>query len=106
MYRIASNHTINFLKSAHKKYSSSNELNIELLTNEDNLEDNVVKEEDLNTVIHYIEELLSEKHKKIMYLHYFSGLTVNEISETLQIPIKTIYKAIKSSIEKIKKEVT
>jgi DNA-directed RNA polymerase specialized sigma24 family protein len=40
-----------------------------------------------------------------MFLHYFSGLTVKEIGESTDIPEKTIYKAIKTSIEKIKKEV-
>jgi len=53
-----------------------------------------------------MKQVLSIKHQHIVSLHYFSGLTVKEISETMTIPEKTIYKALKTSIEKIKKEVT
>ena len=65
----------------------------------------MIEEERVKKILKLIHQLLSDKHQKIMLLHFFSGLTVKEISETLDVPEKTNYKAIKSSIEKIKKEV-
>jgi DNA-directed RNA polymerase specialized sigma24 family protein len=37
-------------------------------------------------------------------LHYFSGLSVKEIREVTGVPDKTIYHALQSSIDKIKKQ--
>ncbi len=106
MYRIASNHTINYLKSSYKRHKTSSEVNLDILESTEDIEEQTIKQEDLSTVIMVMKNTLSEKHQQIMFLHYFSGLTVKEISETLKIPIKTIYKAIKTSLDKIKKEVT
>jgi len=106
LYRISSNHTINYLKSSRYKKHSRNELDTSLLKDESNIEEELIKENQIKEIIHIMKKKLSDKHQKILILHYFSGLTVKEISHTLEIPEKTIYKALKSSIEKIKKEVT
>jgi RNA polymerase sigma factor (sigma-70 family) len=73
---------------------------------DENIEEKVVKDSQINRIITVMKNILSDKHLQIMQLYYFSELTVKEIAETMTIPEKTIYKAIKSSIEKIKKEVT
>lgn len=105
MYRIAHNHVINHLKSSKVQLYSSNIEEIDVLEADEDIEDAMIREEKINQVIKAIEKRLKKKHKDIMYLHYFSGLSVKEVSEVLDIPDKTIYHAIDSSIAKIKEEV-
>lgn len=105
LYRISSNHTLNYLNSSSYKKKSKNELDTSLLVDNSNIEEEIIKEKQIKEVIKIMKRKLSDKHQKILILNYFSGLTVKEISLTLEIPEKTIYKALKSSIEKIKKEV-
>ncbi len=106
LYRISSNHTINYLKSAYYKRKTSSELDTTYLESDIDIEEELIKDQEIRQILKIIKRKLSEKHQKIIILHYFSGLSVKEIGQILNIPEKTIYKAIKSSIEKIKKEVT
>ena len=55
-------------------------------------------------IIITIEKVLKTKAKNIIYLHYFSDISHNEISKITGIPVQTIYKSIQSSIEKIRNE--
>jgi RNA polymerase sigma-70 factor (ECF subfamily) len=106
LYRVSTNHTLNFLKSKDYKNNYTNSIYEEATIKSDSsIEEDIVKEEKINQIKKLIDKLLKPKHQEIMFLHYFSGLTVKEIGETTDIPEKTIYKAIKTSIEKIKKEV-
>lgn len=106
IYKIASNHTINHLKSKQHQNLYQTDLYEEgTNASSDDIEESIVKEEQLNNVVTVMKRVLKTKHLKIMMLHYFSNLTVNEISETMDIPTKTIYKALKSSVEKIRLEV-
>ncbi len=106
LYRIASNHTMNYLNSkAYRNKFTVSTYEEETIESNGNIEEDIVKDEKINQIKSLMDKLLKPKHKEIMYLHYFSGLTVKEIGETTDIPEKTIYKAIKTSIEKIKKEV-
>lgn len=106
LYRIASNHTLNYLKSSKYKKKSKYELDTSLLIDEEDIEEEIIKEKQIKEILKIAKKRLSDKHFKILILHYFSGLSVKEVSWTLEIPEKTIYKALKSGIEKIKKEVT
>ncbi len=106
MYRISKNYLLNYLKS--KKYRERQkvfEYDDKLNSGDEDLVENAINDERIHLILKTMEKLLKPKHYEIMHLHYFSNLSVKEISETLNIPDKTIYKAIKSSIEKIKKEV-
>ncbi len=105
LYKLAANHTINFLKSAHKKHQTTSEVDLNLLSDNIDLEESLIKDEQVNTIITLMRNTLSKKHQQIFSLHYFSNLSVKEISEVLDIPQKTIYKALKTSVIKIKKEV-
>ncbi len=106
LYRIASNHTINYLNSAfHRKHTAS-DIDTSFLEDETDIEAEAIKAERIRMIVAAMKKRLSKKHQNIVALHYFSGLSVKEISETLDIPDKTIYKALKSSIDKIKQEVT
>jgi RNA polymerase sigma-70 factor (ECF subfamily) len=106
LYRIASNHTINHLNSKRYKSHVDGEVDTSLLASDDDVEAKTVKDDQLDRIVAAMKKVLIPKHQKIVALHYFSGLSVQEISETLEIPDKTIYKALKTSIEKIKEEVT
>ena len=106
LYRISKNYVINYLKSAHNKINRNNLLyDDEINKSEENIETQAVQNDQIDRIIAVMEKVLKPKHQEIMQLYYFSNLTVKEISETMNIPDKTIYKAINSSIEKIKKEV-
>jgi len=106
MYRIGRNHVLNHLNSAkHKLKKKTYEYDDEINRSDDNIEKQAVKDDQINRILMAMEKVLKPKHYQIMQLHYFSNLTVQEISEVMQIPDKTIYKAIKTSIEKIKEEV-
>jgi len=106
IYRISSNHTLNFLK---KKSNRLNRFTYEYddAINEanDDVEASAIKDERINQVLKAMEKVLKPKHYQIISLHYFSNLSPREISESTGIPLKTVYKAIKSSIQKIKEEV-
>ena len=105
LYRIANNETINYLKSAQVRYKTTSELDTSRLVSAEDIENQAIHDEDINQVISIMKKVLSSKHQKIMMLHYFSNLTVKDIGHVMEIPEKTIYKALKSSVEKIKKEV-
>jgi len=106
MYRISKNHVINYLKSSKSKINRNNlEYDDSINKSDENVEESVIKDNQINMILKAMEKILSPKNYEIMHLHYFSNLTVKEISQTLSIPDKTIYKAIKSSINKLKKEV-
>ena len=107
IYRISSNHTINFLKS--KKYRESqltNEFEEYQQSSTIDIEKEIIEDEQINTIRNAIMKVLKPKHQQIMILHYFAHLQVKEISSIIDVPEKTIYNALKSSVEKIKKEVT
>jgi RNA polymerase sigma-70 factor (ECF subfamily) len=106
LYRIASNHTINYLNSKAYTSRATSEVDVTLLEGQDDLIANVIKDEQLNRIVQAMKKVLIKKHQAILSLHYFSGLSVKEISESLQISDKTIYKALKTGIERIKQEVT
>jgi RNA polymerase sigma-70 factor (ECF subfamily) len=107
LYRISKNHVLNYLNSSKAKMKNKTyEYDDSLNSTDENIEEKAVKDNQINRIIKAMKNILSDKHLQIMQLYYFSELTVKEIAETTAIPEKTIYKAIKSSIEKIKKEVT
>ena len=106
IYRITTNHTYSYIKSKSYRQAKNNiEYNDLVFQDKTNPQDKLLKEEKINLILKVIEDLLKPKHYAIMSMHFFSYLTVKENSETLNIPQKTIYKAIKTSIEKIRKEV-
>lgn len=105
MYRISSNEMMNYLNSSYYKKKANYELETGLLVSGEDIESETIKEETVSHLVSIMKNVLKDKHLEIMTLHYFSNLSVKEISKTMEIPEKTIYKALKSSIEKIKKEV-
>jgi RNA polymerase sigma-70 factor (ECF subfamily) len=107
LYRVSANHTYNYLnKKSTRLNSYTYEYDDSINQASEDIEENAIKDERLNLIIQAMEKVLSPKHYQIISLHYFSNLSPKEISESTNIPLKTVYKAIKSSIKKIKEEVT
>lgn len=107
MYKILSNYMISYLRKKKLDYynvETENEFDYLDIEKED-VEEQIIKDEQMKQVVSAMKDTLNKKQLQIMTLHYFSGLTAKEISETTQIPLKTIYKSIKSSIEKLRKVV-
>lgn len=105
MYRVTSNYVINYINSKEYRQNGTLEFKDYTTTSSEDIEKDIAKEEQINSILKVMSSILSKKHYKIMLLHYFSNLSVKEISESTEIPEKTIYKAIKTSIAKIKLEV-
>lgn len=106
LYRIASNHTINYVNSSSYKAHVSTDVDLSLLEGDDDILEATIKDEQMNRIVQAMKSVLIKKHQRIVSLHYFSGLSAKEISEALGIPDKTVYKALKTSIQKLKQEVT
>jgi RNA polymerase sigma-70 factor (ECF subfamily) len=106
IYRVSANHTYNFLKKKSNQFNQYTYEYDDAINKADvDVEKEAIKSDQINRVILAMKKVLKPKHYKIISLHYFSNLTPKEISESTNIPLKTVYKAIKSGIERIKKEV-
>lgn len=106
IYRVSANHTFNYLnKKSNQMHMYTHAYDDEINQASEDVEANAIKDRRINRIIKAMEKVLKPKHYQIMSLHYFSNLSPKDISETTNIPLKTVYKAIKSSIEKIKEEV-
>ena len=105
MYRVANNHILSYLKSKDNRNNGHIEYDDAFQKGNTDIEKEIEKEEEINLILKIMNSILKPKALKIMMLHYFSELSVKEISESTMIPEKTIYKSIKSSLDKIKKEV-
>ncbi len=106
LYRVTTNLVYNYFSSAeYRRKQSTYSYDDTINQSRDNVEENTVVEKQIEEIVKAMKKVLKKKHYNIMMLHYFSQLTVKEISGTMDVPEKTIYKAIKSSIAKIKKEV-
>jgi RNA polymerase sigma-70 factor (ECF subfamily) len=106
LYRISNNHVLNYVKS--KDYKSHNTLmDYEDYYQSDatDIEAELIKDEKIKQVISIMKDTLKPSHQKIFILHYFAGKSVKEIVEILGEKEKTVYYALQSGIEKIKKEV-
>lgn len=99
IYRIATNHMINYFK---KRKIEVIPLNFDIKSGDDIL-DKYIEDERINDIASVISTLLSNKQKQVMIPHLFSDMSAKEISESLNIPLKTVYSNINVSTEKIKK---
>ncbi|MBN2604518.1 MAG: RNA polymerase sigma factor [Bacilli bacterium] len=106
LYRISHNYTLNYIKSWNRRKTNEYYTDQEdMLASDENIEEKMIRDTQINTIIKAIEKVLKAKSKKIIYLHYFSDLSPKEIAEVTKIPVQTVYKSINSSLEKIRVEV-
>lgn len=106
IYRISSNHTFNYLsKKSNRINNFTYEYDDSINQSSEDVEERAIKDKQIDRILKAMEKVLKPKHYQIMSLHYFSDLSAKDISETMGVPLKTVYKAIESSVEKVKKEV-
>lgn len=105
IYRISHNHVINHFKKAYKKHELKvDDMFLDYFNNSEDVLEQFIQIDDSITIVQTMERILNSKHLKIMNLYFFSNLTKDEISVSLNIPVKTIYNTINLSIKKIRNE--
>lgn len=105
IYRIAYHHVINYFKSYYYKNKViQDHTYFDNLSDDQDILEYCIKQESVKEVLIAMKKCLNKKHHKIMNYHFFSELSNNEISEELNIPVKTIRNVISLSIKKIQKE--
>ncbi|MDN4606729.1 sigma-70 family RNA polymerase sigma factor [Sporosarcina highlanderae] len=89
LYRIAVNECHNYFKSwAYRKMEISN-LFGHLLVNKDTPEKKILQKESDDHIVKMIEGL-PLKYREVIWLHYYSELTVTEIGSVLNCPVNTV----------------
>lgn len=89
LYRIAVNECHNYFNSwAYRRMEISNLLG-NLLVNKDTPEGKVIQKESDDNVAKLIEGL-PLKYREVIWLHYYSELTVVEIANVLDCPVNTV----------------
>ncbi|MBI9010329.1 MAG: sigma-70 family RNA polymerase sigma factor [Tenericutes bacterium] len=102
LYRIAHNVVINNFKNAYNKYRINIDDEIlDSLKDNDNILAKLVEKEKVEDIINLMNKHLNSKHLRVMYLYFFSELSIKEISDHLNIPNKTVNNIITLSIKKI-----
>lgn len=104
IYRIAYNHTMNYYRSSYnKKVQMMGEGFFDLYSQKDDILEYCLKQEEVEGIVILMKKLLNKKHLKITNLYFFGGFSYLEISNTLDVPLKTVRNIINLSINKIKK---
>ncbi len=103
---IAKNCAVNLVRHY---CNTSIEVSYELLKNmdiESSLDANIAKalEQDRDDRLHEAVEALSEKISETVKLHYFEGLSMEEISEKLNIPLGTVKWRLSEGRKQLRKE--
>lgn len=89
LYRIAVNECHNYFKSwAYRKMEISN-LFGHLLVSKDMPEKEVLQKESDDHIVKMIEGL-PLKYREVIWLHYYSELTVTEVADVLDCPVNTV----------------
>jgi|BioPla2DNA2_1021312.scaffolds.fasta_scaffold46386_3 RNA polymerase sigma-70 factor (ECF subfamily) len=97
LYKITRNTALNF--NAKRRFGSNIEYNDDI-----KIIDNVDIDDWLDKIlIHNALSVLSQEEKRLIYLRYWEGLTIKEISEQLNQPMSTVYDAMKRVLKKLKK---
>lgn len=106
IYRITSNQVKNYFKSKYYKQKKAEIKTIFITESNEDIESKIIKEKQVEEILSIIKTKIKRTHQEILLLHFFSDLSVKEIATIVKRDHKTVYKAIKSSVEKIKKEVS
>lgn len=89
LYRIAVNECHNYFKSwAYRKMEISN-LFGHLLVNKDTPEKEILQKESDGNIAKLI-DMLPLKYREVIWLHYYSELSVTEIADVLDCPVNTV----------------
>ena len=103
IYKIANNHIINFWKGSYLKSKSVYELDVSRLKSQEDILEEVIKDEDVRHILYLMKLTLSGKHVRVMNLYFFSSLSLNEISVVMKLKKKTVSNIVSRSISLIRK---
>ncbi|MEH7444544.1 sigma-70 family RNA polymerase sigma factor [Bacillus sp. JJ1122] len=102
LWRIASNHCIDYLKSWYnKKVFTTDYHPIYDSVESDSVEKTVIQDEEDGQLAAAVMEL-SLIYREVIYLHYFEEMTIKEISAVIQIKENTIKTRLKRAKEILK----
>lgn len=102
MYRVSYHHCMDYHRK--KKLYTVSDYNLNLLSSNEDVIANIMKQEDMGYVFTVMSKVLSKKQYSIMMLQFFSPLSTKEIGETLGVSQKTVQNYIGISIKKIRNE--
>jgi RNA polymerase sigma factor (sigma-70 family) len=103
IYRISHNHVMTMFRKS-KPYSIEENKVDEIASYED-IEMNITEKETIEEIILAIKMTLKPKEQLVIQYDLFSTLTVEEISEVTGFPLKTVYRLLKQSKQKLQKVV-
>ncbi|MBN1998975.1 RNA polymerase sigma factor [candidate division KSB1 bacterium] len=96
VYRITLNVTINYLKHPHRRFNQ--ELDNNIVETTFTAPNTVESRMDIQNAILN----LSEDYRQVIVMKYYAGLSYDEISETIEVPVKTVKSRLFSARQKLK----
>lgn len=102
LYRIASNHCKDYLRSWHyRKITLSNKVFDHIPSKSKQVEEEVIKHSEENSLTNAVMNL-PLKHREVVFLHYYEELSLKEISKITSVNINTLKTRLKRAKELLK----
>ena len=106
VYRIASNHCKDYLRSWHYRKITLNEKMINYLPSQSkHVEEEVIMKSEENNLASAV-MALPIKYREVVFLHYYEELSVTEISKVTIVNVNTIKTRLKRAKELLKDQMT
>lgn len=106
IYRIASNHCKDYLRSWHYRKITFNEKIINYLPSQSkHVEEEVITKNEENNLASAV-MALPIKYREVVFLHYYEELSVTEISKVTNVNVNTIKTRLKRAKELLKDQMT
>ena len=102
VYRIASNHCKDYLRSWHyRKISLSNKIFDHIPSKSKQIEEEIITKSEENSLANAVMNL-PLKYREVVFLHYFEELTLAEISKITTVNLNTVKTRLKRAKELLK----
>lgn len=102
LYRIASNHCKDYLRSWHyRKITLSNKVFDHIPSKSKQVEEEVIKQSEENSLTNAVMNL-PLKYREVVFLHYYEELSLTEISKITSVNINTLKTRLKRAKELLK----
>ena len=102
LYRIASNHCKDYLRSWHyRKITLSNKVFDHIPSKSKQMEEEVIKQSEENRLTNAVMNL-PLKYREVVFLHYYEEMSLKEISKITSVNINTLKTRLKRAKELLK----
>lgn len=102
LYRIASNHCKDYLRSWHyRKITLSNKVFDHIPSKSKQVEEEIIKHSEENSLTNAVMKL-PLKYREVVFLHYYEELSLKEISKITSVNINTLKTRLKRAKELLK----